>query len=313
MENLMDVNEEKEIFAERFELAFQKINDIAKGKEEFNLSFRDYFVKIAGFISNIYELSKDIEAGKLQTLTMEQLKVLNTELYSDVLEDAYNTSYANPTYAVNTLGEDVGQVLSMLYTRIRKIIGLAFEGNKNELLMFAELFIQVACQCMGNDEPSLKEIKDIIYWFYYDYSDEFFGKKAVACVNTKEKFAENIIKNANGKDLRYLYYFGEYVSDNELKMAEFIWSLSEEAAVKIAKTYVDGFLISFEKGGKDRSYKNIANMRFHIGTERIVSIAMDMLSKEGFDFTVYRPMYDSAIASRQMDFDHNSDMAVFLD
>lgn len=322
MENIMNTTEEQELLNERFMLAFEKVNDIAKGNEKICDKYKDYFVKTADFIIQLYELMELLEAKEVEKLPMEEMAVINQSLYSDILSENYGKSYGNPKYAVEVLGNDYGPILSMLYTQLRGMIAYTYEGKKEEFLIFAEVFIQVCCLFTGDEEPSVKEIKDIIYWFFYDYSDIFFGKRAVQMVDVNDRFAESIIRNADGTDLRYLYSYGEYISENEIEMARFIWELPEDEAYKIAETYANGFLISFEKGGKDRSIKNIANMRFHVGTERIVSLAMDILKKEGFDFSIYRhgllctetqAGYESANPNQQFSFDHSSDMAAFLD
>ena len=55
------------------------------------------------------------------------------------------------------------------------------------------------------------------------------------------------------KDLRYLYRYGEYITENERKMAEFMNSLDEETVEKMASTFTEGYRIGFVLGGKDLS------------------------------------------------------------
>jgi hypothetical protein len=47
-------------------------------------------------------------------------------------------------------------------------------------------------------------------------------------INPDNKFAVDIVMNSDLNDLRYLYKYGEHVGFNELKMAEFLNSLSQE-------------------------------------------------------------------------------------
>lgn len=322
MDKTYALEDEKDIFEERFSLAYHKLKELSENKNNISDKYSDYFIKTSEFIIQLWNLMDKIEIGALAEASFEELAAINKSIYNDILPENYGSSNANPQYAVDTYGKTYGQLFAMIYTQIRGMISYAYELKKEEFLIFVELFIQIACLFSENEDPSEKEIKDIIYWFFYDYSDIFYGKRTVQMVDVNDKFAEDIIKNASGDDLRYLYRYGEYVSDNEIEMARFIWALPEDKAKKIAKTYANGFLISFEKGGKDRSIKNIANMRFHVGTERIVSYAMDILKEEGFDFSIYRrgslctetaAGYEGASANPQFSFDHSSDMAVFLD
>ena len=61
-------------------------------------------------------------------------------------------------------------------------------------------------------------------------------------------------------DLRYLYQYGEYVSENEKKMAAFLNTLPEEEIAAMADTYTEGYRIGFVVGGKDLSIKKTVKM-----------------------------------------------------
>ena len=69
----------------------------------------------------------------------------------------------------------------------------------------------------------------------------------------ENNFAAAILRTADFTDLRYLYAYGEYVGENELKMAEFMNSLPEETIHTMADTYTEGYRIGFEVTGKDLS------------------------------------------------------------
>ena len=66
-------------------------------------------------------------------------------------------------------------------------------------------------------------------------------------------FAANLIVNSDFKDLRYLYRFGEYISENEIQMAQYLNGLPEETIQKIADTFTEGYRKGFEITGKDLS------------------------------------------------------------
>ena len=71
-------------------------------------------------------------------LSLEQLKQRNHELYADILAEQYETSYANPAYAVKKFGDKMGQYLSMLYTEIRHCIAFAYEKRYWDLTVLCE-------------------------------------------------------------------------------------------------------------------------------------------------------------------------------
>ena len=314
--------EYNELFEERFTLACGKIKELSKKETCIVEPFVVFFTKTADFLAMLLKLYEKMETKAFALASMEEHKRVNQDLYADILQENYGRSDANPSFAAQAYGKEYGPLFSMLYTQLRGMIPLVFEKRREEILIFLELFIQTACLFEGEAKPPVKEIKEILYSFFYDYSDIFFGKRTVAMADTKDKFAEEIIKRSDGSDLRYLYEYGEYITDNELQMAEYIWKLPYEEVYQIAGIYANGFLTSFEKTGKDRSVKNIANMRYHIGTERIVRCAMGILAESGFAFSIFRKGclctdgaagYEGAAANRQYSCDHASDLAVVWD
>lgn len=56
-------------------------------------------------------------------------------------------------------------------------------------------------------------------------------------------------------DLRYLYKYGEYISDNEVKMAEYINQLPEETIARMANVYSEGLRLYFIQSRKELSRK----------------------------------------------------------
>ena len=89
-------------------------------------------------------------------------------------------------------------------------------------------------------------------------------------INPDNKFAVDIVMNSDLNDLRYLYKYGEHVGFNELKMAEFLNSLSQEEIDRLAKVYTEGYRIGFINTGKDISKKGTVDIRYSLGFERII-------------------------------------------
>ena len=94
--------------------------------------------------------------------------------------------------------------------------------------------------------------------------------------------------SADFTDLRYLYAYGEYVGENELKMAEFMNSLPEETVHTMADTYTEGYRIGFEVTGKDLSKKAVVDVRYQLGFERMMRRALENFEKMGLQPVIYR-------------------------
>ncbi len=316
--------EENEMVAERLELSMERIRQVCT-EEMIDKNFEDFFQKTAKFICHIQELIEKFEDGWLQNASKEELREENKLLYEEILPSNYGTSYANPDYAVKMLGEDYGKLFGFVYTEIRGMIVYAFEGRKAEITYLCELFIQLYTW-FGEGIPSYEELKDIVYWHMSDYCDVKLEQRVRDMVDPDMSFARDIICRENLQDLRYLYLFGEYVSDSELKTAEFLNTLPEETIEKLAGTFTEGYRKGFESAGIDLSKKKTVNVRYSLGFERIIKKAVELFEKMGLQSIIYRSAVDSinkkqalkigyygCIANPQYEYDHRADEALYLD
>ncbi len=315
---------------ERYALAIERIKEIAEEPGLKTDGFADYFKCIATFILKMDKLAADLKADVFRDYSLEEYKNLNTGLYEDVIGKAYETSYANPAYAASKLGLSEGRLLSFLYVEIRGMIVYAYEGRMAEMTALMELFVEVYCMCASTEEdcgkPDYKQMKDSVYWYVSDYSDDLMEYRVRELLDPELDFATKIIMESDLTDVRYLYRFGEYVTDNEIKTAEYLSSLSEEEIQKMADTFTEGYRIGFELTGKDLSKKKTVNIRYCLGFERLVRAEIKNFEKLGLKPTIYRAAvntinkrlnikvgYYGANPNKQMDFDHRFDNALYMD
>lgn len=331
-------NTQQEFLAERLELSMERIWEMprehwAEGEAE---PFEQYFASVAEFVALVEENRCFMENGGLQNASLEELQKRNHALYADILEENYENSYANPVYAVNTLGEEFGALLSFLYSEMRSVIGFSYEGRISEMVIRMELFLEVYAVFVYEWEenkslPIYDNIRKIIYWFASDYADisaEQRVKELVVPLSGENgnNFAADIIMNADLSDVRYLFAYGEYVGENELAMARFMAELPQETINTMADTYTEGYCIGFVVGNKDLSKKKTVELRYPMGFERMMRRAVENFAKLGLAPVIYRApasvMYNRSIVkngffgtvpNRQYDFDHKDDKALFLD
>lgn len=310
---------------ERYELAFNRITEIAKDCAGMKSPAADYFKNVAEFIINMDGLLNKVSENVLNDYSLEQLQSLNEFLYRDILEENYDKSYANPAYACMKLGEECGKLLSFLYVEIRGMIVFAYEQRRAEFTTLMELFIEIYCM-FEDEEPAAKSIQQSIYWYVSDYSDEMVERRIEEQLNPGLDFAKNIIMNSDLSDLRYLYSFGEYITDNEIKTALYLNTLTQSQIQDMAHTFIEGYRKGFELGNKDLSKKKTVNIRYHIGFERLVREEIKQFKQLGLDTTIYRAAvnsinkrmhikvgYYSTSPNRQMDYDHRFDNAIYMD
>ncbi len=317
--------EKNEQCAERHALAVDRLRSMVS-EETAAEKYRPFFQDTAIFLLELENVRRKISEGIWESYTLEQMQSLNEILYSDILGDHYEKSYANPAFAAEKFGKEIGQLLSCLYAEMRSGIPYAFEERSDYLTILYELFIEVYNCFEENAEPAPKEIRDIIYWYASDYCDVFLADRIEEQIDPEYSFAADIIENADLDSDRYLYRFGEYITENELGTARHLRSLPEETIRKMADVYTEGYRIGFINTGKDLSKKSVVNIRYTLGFERVVRAAIDNFRKMGLEPTIYRAAssvitkkehhkigYHGASASWQYEYDHRQDQALFMD
>ena len=314
---------EKQI-QERYTLSIERIRKIETEKTV-GEKFQGFFSKVAGFLLEIDGVNQLLENDGWKDLSFEEMQKENKKLYEDVLLENYGKSYANPDYAVEMLGEEYVKILSFLYTEMRGEIAYVFERKQLYLTICNELFIEMY-NCFEGEEPSYESLKEIVYWYASDYADVFMADRIVDQIDWEKDFATRIIMDSNLEDLRYLYSYGEYVSENERRTAEHMNELPEETICKMADTYTEGYRMCFVNGRKDLSKKGSVNVRYTLGFERVVRKAIANFEKMGLKPVIYRAGvsvltkrkhfktgYYGAIANKQYEYDHGADAGLFLD
>ena len=319
-------------YRERHILAVDRLRSLV-AEETVAEQYLHYFQDVAIFLLELENVRRKIDSGAWDHYSIEEMRSINEILYSDIVGDHYRKSWANPAYAAGKFGVERGRLLSMLYAEMRSGLPYAFENRVDYLTILCELFIEVyncfetACREKGeNAVPEEKEIRDIIYWYASDYCDVFLADRILEQIDPERSFAAELIGNADLDDDRYLYRFGEYITENELGTAHYLRTLPEETLQKMADVYTEGYRTGFANTGKDLSKKSVVNIRYILGFEKVVRLAVDNFRKMGLKPVIYRAAsgvitkrehhkigYTGAIPNRQYEYDHRQDQALFMD
>lgn len=317
--------ESNEEVRERYELVMERITQI-RNEHSVTEAYWDYFRKSADFICLADKVMRQEEAGELEGRSIEECEETSWQFYYEILPGNYDRSYANPEAAQRLLGEEFGPLLCFLYTELRAIIGYAFEGRKMNMTILCELFVEIYNCFESDEEPGKKEVKDIIYWFFHDYSEIFAEDKVCEFVEPEYDFFTKIVMESDLNDMRYLYRCGEYISTCEMRTAQFLNKLSEEEIQSMADTMTEGFKIGFDNIGKDLSQKDTICMEYPIGFERVVRAAILNFRQMGLRTTIYRNPVSSfsgapgrkrgcygMSVNKQFEYDHKADSSFYLD
>lgn len=296
---------------ERFDLAIERISEI-KNDNILPQKVKGFFASEAEFLLYTASIYKLVNDGKLGDCSLDELRKINTALYS-------------------FKAEPDNVYLSALEAELKAVIPYVFEKDLTNIVIRLELFLEFlsAYYCAYENDlegPSDEELRNILYYFVYDYTNDATMSKVGAMFDTENSYALNVLKNSDWSDIRSLYYYGEYVTLEDEKSLEYINSLPDEVIKKMADTFTEGYRIGFEVTNKDITKKKIVEIRYHLGFEKVVLAAIKNFKAIGLD-TVVRQSVRSLLNSRginrigieaseydkQYVFDHKDDLALVLD
>ena len=310
---------------ERFLLIRDRIKEI-EGEQELPGAYRDIFSVMAHFLTDIFEYHDRVTAGDMDLGEYEKWQEL---LYKNEAPDTYKESFLCPSYAVEKLG-DGGTLLSAIFSDLLGTRIFAAEDNVEMLVVFAELFVQVYC-CYTADyeadpQAAYEGALDAYRSFYFDYMDELSEAAVCSQLSPISGVVGQILHEADLSDITYLYRYGVHIGDNEIKMAKFLASMSEDKIEAMAKTYTEGYRLGFISTNKDINKKKTVGIHYPIGFERVVRAAMGQFKNLGLSASVIREPFLSYMGrgkgkqgcyttsfNKQFEYDHKDDKSLYYD
>ena len=297
---------------ERYTLVIEKSNEILN-EAAVDAKYESFFKAAAKLILLIDEIKTKKEEGFFDEGDLEELEAFNKKLYEEIEPENYKSSFANPTYAVENLGEEYGQMLCFAYTSLRSAIMDMFEGDLEPALIRCELLIEIYSLFEDEEGLNAENLKDIIYTFERDNSEIFMDVFVESKLNPSRDRITKIITESDLSDIRYLYKYGNHIGENEIKMAKFLNTLSDEKIDEIASLYTEGYRRGFVATGKDLSIKSSVQLMYVLGFERIVKAAIKRFADMSLKPVIGQGDYQSTDMNKQYAFDHKQDAALFFD
>ena len=329
--------ESNELVEERLELVMERIGGIASDKASSVAEpYRAYFTGAAEYLLTLRKLSDQALDGTLAQITETDGAVLKEQLYADVQPKGYAKSFANPAYACAQLGEEYGQILAMLSARFHGIAPECAQGNLESLCLYAELFVEIY-NCFEDeadlsdkelksivysfmhdntevfeDEADLsdKELKSIVYSFMHDNTEVFEELSIRRMIMPEYDYERTIVMDADLSETSYLYRYGRCIGRDEIESARFLNTFSDEEMQSMADTFTEGYRIGFATCNKDISLKNVVEIRYPMGFERMIRFAVKNFEAIGLK-SVFKPF--SISENKQYEYDHKEDRGLWLD
>lgn len=322
MEEYMEVWNDKEEIAERMELCRERLIQM-QSEETVPVEYRGFFNAQAEKMLRVFAYAKNVENGTFFMQSLEACRGCFEELYAEILPEAYGTSFSNPAYTVKLFGKRYGRLLTYLAAKLNAQIFSAAEGNLLFPVMAAELLIEIYNYFEEFHEYTFKECREALYSFEADNAELFFYQRAREQFDPDYTFVKDIIMDADGADLRYLYRYGEYITENEFGIARFLQSLSEEKIKAAAENVVGGYLRGVKVMRVPLTKGQTVGLRYAIGFERIMKEVVRLLEAEGLKVASVRTAtagrharkagYTVTNVNIQYDYDHRNDEGLLAD
>lgn len=131
------------------------------------------------------------------------------------------------------------------------------------------------------EEETERYLKETIYYDVHDYAEDRIEKNIHDLLCPEETLIYNIVMKSDFSNTDYLYRYGEYITENEIRMAEFLGKMPIEKLLAMASTYTEGYRKGFEIAGIDLTKKKTVQIRYHIGFEPMVRQAVLQFEKMG--------------------------------
>lgn len=267
-----------------------------------------YLFLIADKILYYSELEAELSSD-YQNNSIQDLRKTNLELYHEILPDNYEESFANPAYAVQIFGSKFGALFSAYYIAYRNYISYAFRHQRFRMEKWNNLFIEVY-EILKADQPDLDKFAETALKIQAQPAVEDSHLFFLQNYHQETLLGKDIVLGADLSDIRYLYQYGRYISENELKTAEYLRDFSQEKIDTLAAAIAKAFYRGYELAKKDISTKTCAGIYYNIGQERIVRSLYHKLSESGI--TANLANFSAKIPNNQYNYDHRFDNALFL-
>lgn len=272
-------------------------------------AFAEFFIQYRECVIKGYDYAMVIaDDAKTKASSLKDLQELNAGYFANLHpKTGYLKSIANPDFAASLYGNEMGALLSALFTNAYGILFRLQTANYLSACGILNIFFEL---WEGRDTPDYQgwisiyraeaerdlDIK-VRHGIYDRYSPE-------------SRFFYNIVHDADISDNRYLYRYGAYISQYDLAMADFIREYPKDELDDLAEFFVQSWIDGFKRAQKDYRKKKYANILIPVGMEALGRLMIDKLAVRGIQALM--PMPHSNGINRQFGYDHRYDSALTM-
>jgi aminopeptidase len=264
-------------------------------------AFQAYFEELTQLI----ELYKD--AAKSDSLSIADLKKRNERLYAPFLTENYETSFANPDYCYERMGE-VGPLLSAVFSQLLVLKGYYYHNNP--LMDEVEEYLLAFRKLWASDQLTVETVKEKILGYSLQAQKNQLENRIKwnYCSSTSRYM--DVILNEDLDDEAYLYHLNFYVTDNERKLSAHLSKQTQAQIDDIANLFFDAYMRAFPRNNMQRGGRNSMSIYAIAGMERVTRALILRIQQAGFiPFIVEN---HSTEFNTQFLYDHKEDDGIYL-
>ncbi len=269
-----------------------------------------FFHSTGKLILKLAALERQLNQNYFRKRSFQQLARENKSLFREILSKNYKKSYANPTYCMSIFGEPTGQLLSYFYCLYRQYIGLAFHHLVFKMEKYNRLFVSVY-RYISNNTIEYETLKKLITDPQRMNKVEEYVRIFKTQFDPDYRHIRDIPEKADLTDLRYLFRYGKYITDNEINTARFLLKYPIQKLKKLSNQIVNAYITGSIVNNTDISKKSTVLFIYNVGQELLARELIKNLKERKMEASVMQA--HSANPNRQFGYDHRFDDALYLD
>jgi len=285
--------------------ALKKIRDESRRQSG---PYASYFKQTAELLQKVNILVDHLDHDDRTRMSLESLQDENAERFKELQPDKYGSSLANPQVCVDLYGKAAGQFLSYIYAKGRDCFGYAYDNKLFRISSVFDLFIK-AYETLGNHD--IEALRGVVREFAKDdivYGSETFAKETFGAQNLR---LTKIVMESDLSSPNYLFDYGIYITEHELKTHAFMKAYSDEKIEVLAQTIVKAYIDGFRRDNKDISLRHNVRLVAVAGQEKLTRRIIEVLKDNNLNGFVAE--MTATDLNKQYGYDHKFDMALYID
>jgi aminopeptidase len=299
---------------ESYEKNIVLIKDISTKLPATNIEekYKNFLLSCSELIIKFYDHEKQLNDDFFKKNSFEELQKVFNSFSEDILPENYGTSYSNPTYSEEVFGEEIGKTFYVVNQIYRSYSTDAFVHQIFYMHKFYNLFLELFNYFTENSDIKPAVIRDIVKKYKQQLNEEASKLRIQGMFDKELTYFKEVILNSDSNDLRYMFKYNGYITEKEVKTANFFKNYPSDKldilTKQIAKAYEQGFI----NGNKNMSNKSTIMFRCQVGHEELLKRLIKYL-KENYNLDSLITAPASTIPNKQLAHDHKFANALHLD